>query len=70
MWEQTGRLLWIWLRITLALAAICTVVLAVYGWDSTPFKVAALVAVGLNLLTVRALSREWSFQARGCWWWA
>ena len=68
MWLQTERLAAIWLRVTLALAAGVAVVLTVYGTSSTQFAVAVLVAVGLELLTVRALCREWAWQARGAWW--
>ncbi len=69
MWEETRRLLWIWCRITLGLTLVCAVVLTVYGGDSTPFKVAALVAVVLELAVIRGLAREWSWLASSCWWW-
>lgn len=67
---ETGRLAWIWCRITLALATLCGTALAVWGWDSTPFKAAAALAVVLDLAAIRGLAREWSFQASGCWWWS
>lgn len=70
MLAETGRLVWTWCRITLVLAACCGIVVAVYGWDSTPFKVAAILAVLLELAAIRGLAREWSFQASGCWWWS
>lgn len=69
MLGETGRLVGTWCRITLALAGCCGIVLAVAGWDSTAFKVAAVVAVLLELATIRGLAREWSFQASGWWWW-
>lgn len=68
MWQQTGRLARIWFRLTVVLAAALTVVGIAYGLDSTPFVVAAVVAVAAELLVVRALCREWAWQARGCWW--
>ncbi|HEX2297391.1 MAG TPA: hypothetical protein VHH34_02540, partial [Pseudonocardiaceae bacterium] len=68
MWQQTERLTAIWLRITLALAAAVAMVATACGTDSGPFIVAVLAAVVLELLTVRALCREWTWQARGTWW--
>lgn len=68
MWQQTERLAATWLRVTLAMAAALAVVMTVYGAHSTQFTVAVLVAVGLELLTVRRLCREWAWQARGTWW--
>lgn len=68
MWQQTERLVTIWFRVTLALAAVVVVVVAVYGVDSVEFRRAAVVAVVLELLAVRGLCREWSWQARGAWW--
>jgi len=69
MWDETGRLLLIWLRITLALLVGLGVVLLVYGWHTTPFAVAALVAVLVEVWAVRGLAREWTWLARGSWWW-
>ncbi|MGH3795633.1 MAG: hypothetical protein ACRDSP_12155 [Pseudonocardiaceae bacterium] len=68
MRRETERLGVIWLRITLALAAVLAVVMTVYGTHSTQFVVAIVVAVVLELLAVRALCREWAWQARGSWW--
>ncbi|MGH3910843.1 MAG: hypothetical protein ACRDRM_08415 [Pseudonocardiaceae bacterium] len=68
MGRHTSRLAATWLRITLALAALPAVVMTVYGAHSTAFTVAVLVAVALELLTLRALCREWAWQARGSWW--
>ena len=68
MWRHTERLAATWLRITLALAAVVALVATGYGLHSTQFAVAVLVAVGLELLTIRALCREWAWQARGAWW--
>ncbi|MCA1707673.1 MAG: hypothetical protein LC808_32135 [Actinobacteria bacterium] len=69
MWEQTGRLVWIWLRITFGLLAGLGVVWLVYGWHSAAFAVAALLAALIEVWAVRGLAREWSWLARGCWWW-
>lgn len=68
MWQHTGRLAATWLRVTLGLIAALAVVMTGYGAHSTPFTVAALMAGVLELLTVRALCREWTWQARGSWW--
>ena len=68
MWQQTERLAAIWFRITLALAAGVAVVLTVYGLHSVEFKLAVIAAVVLDLLAVRAVCREWAWQARGAWW--
>ncbi|MGH3916293.1 MAG: hypothetical protein ACRDTC_23225 [Pseudonocardiaceae bacterium] len=70
MIEETGRLLWIWLRITLALLVGCGIVVGVYGWNSTPVKIAVVAAVVLELAVIRGLAREWSWQASGTWWWS
>lgn len=70
MIEETGRLVWTWCRITLALSVVCGIVLAVYGWDSTPFKITTVLAVVVDLAAIRALAREWSYQASGYWWWS
>lgn len=68
MWRQTERLALIWVRITLLLVTVVVVVLAVYGLDSVQFTFAVLAAALLDLVAVRAVCREWSWQARGCWW--
>ncbi|MFN2497175.1 MAG: hypothetical protein ABR608_14945 [Pseudonocardiaceae bacterium] len=68
MWQQTERLAVVWLRITLALVTGVAVVMTVYGLGSVQFKLAAVAAVLLDLLTIRALFREWAWQARGAWW--
>ncbi|HEX2298551.1 MAG TPA: hypothetical protein VHH34_08550 [Pseudonocardiaceae bacterium] len=65
---HTGRLAATWLRITLALTAVLAVVATGYGVGSAEFTVAVLAAVVVELLTVRALCREWAWQARGAWW--
>lgn len=69
MWEHTGRLIWTWLRLTLALLAGLGVVWLVYGWHSVPFTLAALGAALIEAWAVRGLAREWSWQASGTWWW-
>ena len=68
MWQQTERLALVWFRITLALAAGVAVVMTVYGPDSVQFKLAAVAAVLVDLLSLRRLCREWAWQARGRWW--
>ena len=68
MGQQTGRLAGTWARITLALVAGVVVVMTVYGLSSVETKLAALAAAGLDVLTVRALCREWAWHARGAWW--
>lgn len=68
MWQQTERLAAIWFRVTLALAAGVAVVMTVYGTGSVEFKLAVVAAVVVDLLTVRAVCREWAWQARGVWW--
>lgn len=70
MIAETVRLLWTWVRVTLALTLICGVILAVYGFGSVPFTLAAAGAGLVELVVIRRLAREWSFQASGCWWWS
>ncbi|MGH3829474.1 MAG: hypothetical protein ACRDRS_03325 [Pseudonocardiaceae bacterium] len=69
MFSETGRLASLWLRITLALAVPLGVIGLVCGWRSTPFTIAAVLAVLLEIWAIRALAREWSWLARGAWWW-
>ncbi|MGH3904154.1 MAG: hypothetical protein ACRDTE_08195 [Pseudonocardiaceae bacterium] len=69
MWEETARLALTWLRITLALVVVLGVVLLVYGWGSAQFTVAGLLAAVVEMWAIRGLTREWSWLARGCWWW-
>lgn len=68
MWQQTSRLAGTWARITLALVAGVVVVITVYGLNSVETKLAALAAVVLDLLTLRAMCRELTWHARGAWW--
>ncbi len=68
MRQQASRLVGTWARITLALVAGVVVVMTVYGLNSVETKLAALVAVVLDLLAVRALCREWAWHHRGAWW--
>lgn len=68
MGRHTARLAATWLRITLALAAAVALVLTGYGAHSTEFLLTVGVAAVLELLTLRALCREWAWQARGSWW--
>lgn len=69
MLSVTGRLLRIWLRVTLVLGLVLVVVGWVWGFGSGPFVLAVLVAIGVELLTIRGLAREWAFEARVHWWW-
>lgn len=69
MFSVTGRLLLVWLRVTLMVGLAVLVVGWVWGFDSGPFVVAVLAAVVVELLTIRGLAREWTFEARGHWWW-
>lgn len=69
MWEETGRLALIWLRITVALLVGLGVVLLVCGWHSGWFALAAIAAALIQAWAVRGLAREWSWLARGSWWW-
>ncbi|MGH3773705.1 MAG: hypothetical protein ACRDRW_20335 [Pseudonocardiaceae bacterium] len=69
MLSETGRLASIWSRITLGLLVPLGVILLVCGWHSTLFRVAALVAVLIEVWAIRSLAREWSWLARGSWWW-
>ncbi|MGH3628602.1 MAG: hypothetical protein ACRDRL_14355 [Sciscionella sp.] len=68
MWQQSKRLTQVWMHITMALVAGVAVVATVYGLDSIQVKLAAVAAVVLDLIAVRALYREWTWQARGAWW--
>ncbi|MGH3810133.1 MAG: hypothetical protein ACRDRU_26630 [Pseudonocardiaceae bacterium] len=69
MLAETGRLASIWARITLGVALPLVVIALVYGWHSAPFAVAALAAVLIEVWAIRSLAREWSWLARGAWWW-
>jgi hypothetical protein len=69
MLSVTGRLLLTWLRVTFLLGLVLLVVGWVWGFGSGAFVVAVLAAVGVELLTIRGLAREWAFEARCHWWW-
>jgi hypothetical protein len=69
MFSVTGRLLLAWLRVTLLLGLAVLVVGGVWGFDSGAFVLAVLGAVGVELLAIRGFVREWTFEARGFWWW-
>ncbi|HEX2300005.1 MAG TPA: hypothetical protein VHH34_16090 [Pseudonocardiaceae bacterium] len=68
MRQPASRLAGTWARITLALIAGVVMVMTVYGLHSVETKLAALVAVVLDVLAVRALCREWAWHNRGAWW--
>ncbi|MDQ2706292.1 MAG: hypothetical protein M3Z25_01000 [Actinomycetota bacterium] len=64
----TGWVFMTWLKITVALG------LGVGGvWlftDRPGYVTAAVIAAGLiELWTVKALAREWAYEARTAWWW-
>ncbi|GAB3460639.1 hypothetical protein [Actinophytocola sediminis] len=69
MWTTTAWVFRTWLKVTVALAVLVGVVALVWGVGSRPFDIALVAAVVLDLLTVRGLLREWTFDARGHWWW-
>lgn len=69
MWSTTGRCLATWAKVTIILAALLAVAALAWGWDSGEFVLAVIAAVLLELLAVRGLLREWSFEASGTWWW-
>ena len=69
MLSVTGRLLLAWLRVTLLLGLAVLVVGLVWGFGSGWFVVTVLGAVGVELLAIRGFVREWTFEARGFWWW-
>jgi len=69
MLHTTGRLIGTWVRVTLVLGMLVLIAGWVWGFGSTPFVIAVIAAVGVELLAVRGLAREWVFDARGHWWW-
>lgn len=69
MWDTTGWCLATWLKITGILAGLVVVVGLVWGWQSTAFALAVITAIVIDLLVIRGLAREWSWEARGSWWW-
>jgi hypothetical protein len=69
MLSTTGWCLATWLKITALLGAGVLVVGLFWGFDGGLFVVAVVVAVVLDLLAIRGLTREWLFEARYTWWW-
>lgn len=69
MLATTGRCLVTWLKVTAVLAALVALVGLIWGWGSDPFVLAVVLAAVLELLAIRGLLREWSFEASGSWWW-
>ena len=69
MFVTTGRCLATWLKVTAVLAALVTLVGIIWGWGSDPFILAVVAAAVLELLAIRGLLRDWSFEASGSWWW-
>ena len=70
MWAVTGWCLLTWVRITVALSVIVGVLWLTVGTDDRWFWAAAVGAAFLELYAIRQLAREWTFEARSCWWWA
>jgi hypothetical protein len=69
MWGMTGWVLRTWLKLTAALA------LGVVGvWlltDRPGYVWAAIITAGLiNVWAIRALAKEWAYEARSSWWWS
>jgi hypothetical protein len=69
MLRTTGQLIGTWLRITFFLGLAVLMVGWIWGFGSGPFAVAVVVAVVVEVLALRGLTREWVFEARGRWWW-
>ena len=69
MWSTTGWAVWTWLKVTFLLAALVGIAALMWGVGSHQFIVAVIVAVVVELFTIRGLCREWAFDARGRWWW-
>jgi hypothetical protein len=68
MTSVTGWVLRTWLKITVALG------LGVFGvWlfaDKPGYTVAAVIVAGIvEVWTVKALAKEWAYEARTSWWW-
>lgn len=70
MWDVTGWALAVWLKITAFLAVGVGVAWLVLGDGWAWFWAACVGAVGLEVVAVRQLGREWSSEARSSWWWA
>jgi hypothetical protein len=69
MWHTTGWAVRTWLKVTLLLGVLLAVAAIAWGIGTRPFVLAVIVAVLVELLTIRGLCREWAFDARGRWWW-
>ncbi len=67
MWGVTGWVLRVWLRITIlvALGVGAAWLWLTPGW----FTLAVIGAAVIELWAIRALTREWSYQASATWWW-
>jgi len=67
MWGVTGWALRVWLRITIlvALGVGAGWLWLTPGW----FTLAVIGAAVIELWAIRALTREWSYQASATWWW-
>lgn len=70
MISTTGWVLRTWIRTTLLVALVVGGVWLWFGSDSGWFWTAVIGAALVEWWLVRQLAREWSWQARGSWWWA
>lgn len=69
MWAVTGWAAATWLRVTLTLAVIVGVCWWWLPTGSGWFWIVCLVAVLVEVWSVRALAAEWASEARSSWWW-
>jgi hypothetical protein len=69
MWATTGHCIATWLKVTVVLGVLVLIAGFVWGFGSSAFTLAVLAAILIDLIAVRGLAREWSFNARGSWWW-
>lgn len=69
MTSVTGWVMLTWLKITVTLGLG---VLSVWLFADRPgYTLAAvIVAVLVEVWTVKALAREWAYEARTAWWWS
>ena len=68
MTSVTGLVLRTWLKITLALGLG---VLGVWLFTVKPgYTVVAVIVAGIvEVWSVKALAKEWAYEARTAWWW-
>ncbi len=70
MWAVTGWAVLTWLKLTALLAVVVLVVWWQLGTGSGWFLLACVIGAGAQLWAIRQLAREWTDEARACWWWA